>query len=116
MIRHYILDNDDNPVLADLLDAYNWLALNRARQIIKKTFVEQDGGEPIEISTVFLITDHSYPKSDYAWNKPILWETIVCGGALDGEQHRYFSKSLAIIGHDELVSAVKKSLENNHKD
>ena len=54
-----------------------------------------------DVSTVFLGTDH-------AWNggPPVLWETMVFGGALDGECVRYTSHADAVAGHAAMVARV----------
>ena len=59
----------------------------------------------VRISTIFLGLDHSFTPA----SKPIVFETMVFGGALDQKQWRYSSLSLALRGHDELVTKVKES-------
>lgn len=56
-----------------------------------------------EVSTVFLGLDHSFRGK-----KPIVFETMVFGGKLDGEQERYATYKEASIGHSEMVLRVKK--------
>lgn len=57
----------------------------------------------VKISTVFLGLNHSfYPNA-----KPILFETMVFGGELDGEQERYCTWDEAEAGHEEMVRRVK---------
>lgn len=57
----------------------------------------------IRISTVFLGLDHRY----LGRGKPILFETIVFGGKLDGEQERYCTWKEAEKGHKEMIERVK---------
>jgi hypothetical protein len=47
-----------------------------------------------KVSTVFLSLDHSWHGPP-----PVLWETMVFGGLLDGEQERYTSYRDAVRGH-----------------
>jgi hypothetical protein len=52
------------------------------------------------VSTVFLGIDHG-------WGGVVqLWETMVFGGALEGEQVRYATRAEALAGHSEMVARV----------
>jgi hypothetical protein len=58
------------------------------------------------VSTVFLAIDHSFnPHS----RRPILYETMVFGGPLDGEQLRYRTRDEALAGHRVMLEAVQKA-------
>lgn len=60
----------------------------------------------VRVSTVFLGLDHSY------WDgPPILFETMVFGGALDQEQERYATEEEALAGHERWVSRAKVALD-----
>lgn len=59
----------------------------------------------IRISTVFLGLDHQYGSGP-----PILWETMVFGGVLDGFQERYATKAEALAGHQEVCRQVAATL------
>jgi hypothetical protein len=39
--------------------------------------------------------------------KPVLWESMIFGGPLDGDCRRYSSKADALAGHQVLVKKVK---------
>jgi hypothetical protein len=55
-----------------------------------------------EVSTAFLGIDH-------AWQgEPMLYETMVFGGALDGEMARYSTRAEALEGHERMVERVKE--------
>lgn len=54
------------------------------------------------VSTVFLGIDMR-PIGD---GPPILWETMIFGGTLDGEQWRYSSREQAERGHQAIVRLV----------
>ena len=69
--------------------------------------VEQDDSERILahttindslISTVFLGIDYNCNG-----NIPLLFETMVFGGLLDGEQQRYTTYEQAMLGHHEMM-------------
>lgn len=55
----------------------------------------------VEVSTVFLGTDHSFGVGP-----PLLFETLVFGGDLDGEMGRYTTWDEAWKGHQTMVSRV----------
>lgn len=50
------------------------------------------------VSTVFLGIDHAFRGG-----KPVLFETMVFGGPLDGEQERYCTWDEAVDGHHLMV-------------
>ncbi len=56
----------------------------------------------VEVSTVFLSINHQYGKGP-----PILFETHVFGGALDGETNRYSTWEEAVAGHKKMVAACR---------
>ena len=55
----------------------------------------------VRISTVFLGLDHSF-----GGRHPLLFETMVFGGYLDGEQDRYTTWAEADAGHTRMVQRV----------
>jgi hypothetical protein len=63
-------------------------------------------GRKVRVSTVFLGLDHNYSGR----GKPVLWETLVFGGPLDGEQDRYTSHAAAFKGHQAMCRRVTESL------
>lgn len=77
----YILDEFDNPVPADCLEAAAWM--DNDKRIVQKTNVSKD----VLLSTVFLCLDHSFSNK-----KPVLYESLWFGGPLDGNMRRYFHK------------------------
>lgn len=95
----YILDEKGNPKEEkDLLTWGKWF--ETADRIIAKTKIGKS-----EISTVFLGLDHSF-----GGNKPLLFETMVFGGTLDGEQNRYSTREESIKGHEEMVKKVENDI------
>lgn len=64
----------------------------------------------VNISTVFLVIDHSYGGV-----KPILFETLVFGGNKDGELNRYATWGEAEDGHKVMVELVKANLTDEEK-
>lgn len=93
----YILDAKGEPVQCS--DIKLWAAFmgdDAARTVAKETI-----GKSI-VSTVFIGFNSTFMPGD-----PVLYETLIIGGAKDGECKRYKTKAEALAGHDEMVKAVK---------
>jgi hypothetical protein len=107
----YILDDEGNAVLCnDTLKWGKWMEANQQsfKRILSRTTIQSN--PHIFVSTVFLGIDHNYCSPDYPM--PILWETMVFGGKLDGEQDRYTSKEDAVAGHLKFVDEQRKLLND----
>lgn len=84
------------------------LLVSIADRRVASTYVETPvHDEPLWVSTVFLVLDHSY----LAGGPPILWETMPFGGVLDQEAFRYISLDDAIKGHQDVVSLMLMELD-----
>lgn len=98
MTLRYILDKDNNPVACDDLEKWARFMGYHPRLAFDKLMTA-------EISTVFLGINHSlHPTAP-----PILWETKVFGGKLDGETARYDSEAAARVGHIQMVDRVRRA-------
>lgn len=65
------------------------------------------------MSTVFLGMDHGYAWMDrQPGYRPLLFETMVFGGALDSHQQRYSTWAGAEYGHEKVVLLVKEALQH----
>ena len=96
-LTKYVLDTNGNPQPeGDLLAWAQWMGTGD-NQVIKR---EQVGH--VRVSTVFLGLDHGWGNAD-----PLLWETMVFGGKLDGLCERYASRADALAGHASVVAKVK---------
>ena len=105
-LHRYILDEDGEPVLEpDVLRWGQWFETHRRQSILAKTFIP--GGREVLVSTVFLGINHRFGSGGVG--EPVLWETVVFGGALDGEMRRYSSREAALAGHEEMVRAVREA-------
>lgn len=82
---------------------HEWVKLfeYNTRVVAQTTF--PDG---VRVSTVFLGADLGFDEGE-----PILFETMVFGGALDQYQQRYETWDQAEAGHAEAVEAVKAGKE-----
>lgn len=95
----YILDRDNKPIEADPLVYIDWIHNNPSRKAVK-----QESIGDVRVSTVFLGLNHSYEGGE-----PVLWETMVFEGSLDGYQERYTSYEEALTGHEFAVQMVKNN-------
>lgn len=77
-----------------------WMQQNNVARRVALTKIAKN----IEVSTVFLCFDHSFGDND----KPILFETLVFGGTMDGYMKRYENWIEAEQGHQEVVDKVRK--------
>ena len=95
---YWILDDAGEPVaVGDDVQAWsNWFSSGDKRH------VAEDCVGDVRVSTVFLGLDHNFLGT----GRPVLWETMVFGGELDGEQWRYDSQKAAMEGHGELLRRV----------
>lgn len=100
----YILVNGQPIPEPDSIKWAMWFENSLKERIVEKT---QIGG--VEVSTVFLGLNHSFSETGL----PILWETMVFGGPLDGEQERYTSIEAAKMGHAEMVERIKNEHGRN---
>lgn len=64
----------------------------------------------VRVSTVWLGLDHRFGPGPV----PLIFETMVFGGDLDGYQERYGSAVAALAGHDQWVARVRASRKARH--
>ena len=93
----YILNDDNEPLLTDLISGAQWFEQNPDRRRVAYTELEPQN---CQVSTVFLGVDHSFNGGP-----PVLWETMVFG--LENEfMERYTSHADALAGHAEIVAKI----------
>ena len=95
MNERYILDGK-NPVPCDSLKKWGRWMENGDRRVARTEFA---GGY---VSTVFLGLDHSFGFE----GMPILFESMIFGGVLDGEGERYETWAQAEAGHKRLCKKI----------
>lgn len=110
MTRHqhgrYVLDADGQPQLEpDLLAWARWL--ETADRRVCQDYDEGDATKRVRVSTVFLGLDYSFGEGP-----PLLWETMVFGGPLNGRMARYSSVDDAFAGHQRICHEVNRALAN----
>ena len=96
MSEHYILEGK-TAVPADLMTWARWLEANRTTRHVKD---ERIGD--VRISTVFLGLDHSFGEGP-----PLIFETLVFGGSLDGEMERCTTWEQAEAQHAAMCDRVR---------
>ena len=104
-LKHYILVGHD-AIEVPLLEWAQWMEEDPAGRIVERE--TYDDGKII-VSTIFLGLDYSFMYDDD--DTPILFETMVFGGALDHEQERYATYDQAISGHHLIALRVIEVLE-----
>ena len=111
MIEHfyYILDDEGNVIKVPDVETWGlWFdaASRSGARTIARDKDEGPDGREIFISTVFLGLDHRLTGD----GPPLLWETLVFGGPLEGEMVRYDSREAALEGHQAMCRRVHQSL------
>lgn len=91
LMKYY--DRDGNEISYDETD---WSIEGRV--------VEQTEIGEVSVSTVHLVIDHRF----FGQGPPLIFESMVFGGHLNGEQLRYSTEQEARAGHKELVYRVKE--------
>jgi hypothetical protein len=97
---YYVLDGR-TPVPASQIEYW---ALKMQNVEARRVAFDRLGA--IEISTVFLGLDHQFGEGP-----PILFETLVFGGPLDGECERYYTFEEADAGHTAMLGRVLEAGE-----
>jgi hypothetical protein len=94
---YYTLDNQHNPIPAEMTDFKEFFSdIDRYR--VDRTVIGN-----VEISTVFLGIDHGFSDD----GPPVLFETMIFGGRLDGYQGRSCTWDKAVAMHAEAVKRVE---------
>jgi hypothetical protein len=70
-------------------------------RIIDRTDINDD----VSVSTVFLCFDHGFGRED---NRPVLFETMIFGGAYDQNCWRYCTYEDAFEGHWKIVQCLRE--------
>lgn len=99
----YILKGKAPILCEDLIEWGKWL--QNADRNVKLTQIGK-----LKVSTVFLGLDHQFGDGS-----PLLFETMVFGGKMDGEMDRYSTWEEAESGHKKMVALVKKSQKGTAK-
>jgi hypothetical protein len=107
--RYFVLDDDGEPVAVDDVEVWGaWFESTRDNdaRVLARDRDESPGAPDVLVSTVFLALDHSFGAD----GPPVLWETLVFGGPLDGEMQRYTSRAAALQGHQAMCRRVARTV------
>lgn len=94
-VSRYYIEIDGEPKPVPLLQWACFFEQANRRVALTKVGVS-------EVSTVFLGLDHNLSGE----GPPLIYETMVFGGKLDGNTWRYSTRAQAVRGHGEAVMAV----------
>ena len=102
MSTHYILNEDKSVTAVD--SVIEWAkGFAKADRRVERTNIPEFGSD---VSTVFLGLDHQWGSGS-----PLLFETMIFGGDMDGYQERYSTWDEAVNGHAKVVDKVKSQKE-----
>ena len=101
MNDHYILDENQNIILVDLVTWAKWYE-DADRRVAHTKVPELNAN----VSTVFLGLNHQWGDGP-----PLLFETMIFGSDLDGYQERYSTWDEAVKGHDQAVKLLQSEGE-----
>jgi hypothetical protein len=101
MTLHFIETEDGGVRAVSLLEWARMFDEDPDKRRVAETLFEG-----VRVSTVFLGLDHRMTME----GPPILYETMVFGGAMDGEMDRYATRLEALAGHEDMVARVQRSL------
>jgi hypothetical protein len=100
---YYVLDEAGVPVLEPSVMAWaRWFEDASARGAEGRRVGYTDINDETYVSTVFLGVDHRFMGE----GRPLLFETMVFGGAYDEYQWRYSTRDEALRGHVAVVEAL----------
>lgn len=97
---YWILDDAGEPVPVD--DVQTWAYwFESTKGTDERVVARTDVGGGVVLSTVFLGLDHGFGSG-----RPLLYESMVFGGPLDGEMHRYATRADALAGHSAILHSL----------
>lgn len=106
LMLYYILAEDGKTPIPVDLDTYaHWWAAHPPAN--PPTAVGKSNVGDAHVSTVFLGHDHDFS----GLGPPVLWETLVFGGANDQWMWRYSSYESALAGHNAVVAALESGTD-----
>lgn len=98
MIENWYFDKQGRPISRD-----EW-AKRFANFDWKRVARTELFGGSVMVSTVWIGLNHQFGDGP-----PLIFETMVFGGPLDGHDMRYSTEGQAIVGHELMVRKVKRA-------
>jgi hypothetical protein len=108
---YYVLNAAGEPEQTDDVTTWGLWFENVRNRIVAQDRDERPGAPDVMVSTVFLGLDHNFGGG----GPPVLWETMILGGPLDGYQRRYSSRAAALEGHAEACALMRKEVAREKK-
>lgn len=96
----YILVDTEPVVEHSLIKWAHWMETDA--RILAQDTIEGGPDDGVRVSTVFLGLDHQFGDGP-----PILFETMIFGGAHDQFQRRYYTWAEAVNGHAYALNLAK---------
>jgi len=124
MSDFYLLDENKQPVRVEGDDQLSIIKRwAQGIEPLRQTALDRLDDDKVIVSTVFLGIDHSFHFAvkeylegkeilfgDGAPHVPVLWETMIFGGAHDMYQERYASHEAALAGHARALELAIRGL------
>lgn len=104
LATHWVLDGRTARP-ARSLDEIHRMWMEPARHLAED-FLTLADDTVVYVSTVFLVIDHRWGAGD-----PLLFETLVFNGPLDGEMARYSTYAAAEAGHAAMVARCRAAID-----
>jgi len=98
-LKYY--DRAGQPITMD--EWGNLLVKDISARVVAKDDFRVAGG-PVCVSTVWLGLDHQWGDGP-----PLIFETMVFGGSIEGEMERYSTEAEALAGHAAMCAKVRAS-------
>ena len=94
----WVLDENHDPRAVPYEEWARWMqqGFDKTKRVAKTAVSEE-----VEVSTVFLGLDHNFGDGP-----PVLFETMVFGGAHSEDLWRYCTWDEAVAGHERIVAAL----------
>jgi hypothetical protein len=92
-----LYDRDGRPMS---MDEFSARLMDMAYKHVAATAI----GDDVEVSTVWLGVDHNFTRT----GPPLIFETMVFGGDMDGCGERWPNAEAARAGHDQWVARVRE--------
>ena len=102
MNDYYILNDAGQPVQAKTV--IEWAEWFEKADVDRRIALDEITPN-VKVSTVFLGLDHRFGMS----GDPIIFETMIFGGPIDGHMRRYSTRFEAEEGHKDMVKLAKES-------
>lgn len=103
---NYLWDGQDK--ISECYDLMEWSnAMTEMRKAGKLHIADETLPGDIRVSTVFLGLDHQFPHGE---GPPLVFETLVFRGPLDGEMDRYATAAAAREGHKVMTERVRNAV------